>query len=66
MVTHGGCGDIKIVEGLEPEAMICEDEEEEKTLTAFTRDECARPRLAEIKWHRDDEEVKVKVCVVKK
>uniref|UniRef100_A0A1B6D4P0 Inositol hexakisphosphate and diphosphoinositol-pentakisphosphate kinase n=1 Tax=Clastoptera arizonana TaxID=38151 RepID=A0A1B6D4P0_9HEMI len=39
---------------LESDAMVCEDEEEEKTLTAFTKDECSRPSLAEIKWHIDD------------
>ncbi|RZF33266.1 hypothetical protein LSTR_LSTR007611 [Laodelphax striatellus] len=32
----------------------CEDEDEEMTLTAFTKEEMSRPRLAEIKWIQDD------------
>lgn len=39
---------------IEPEILVCEDEE--KTLTASTREDMIRPRLAEIKWTRDDED----------
>ncbi|XP_075218653.1 inositol hexakisphosphate and diphosphoinositol-pentakisphosphate kinase 2-like isoform X10 [Lycorma delicatula] len=31
-----------------------EDDDEEKTLTAFTKEEMSRPSLAEIKWSQDD------------
>lgn len=35
--------------------MACgEDDDEEKTLTAYTKDEMSRPKLAEIKWNQDD------------
>ncbi|XP_039298200.1 inositol hexakisphosphate and diphosphoinositol-pentakisphosphate kinase-like [Nilaparvata lugens] len=32
----------------------CEEEDEEMTLTAFTKEQMSRPRLAEIKWIQDD------------
>lgn len=41
------------------ETIIGEQEDEEKTLIGYRKEEMNRPRLAEIKWTRSDDVIKV-------